>query len=297
MEPSEREQGPAGPRGPVTASRRRYAPPPQGRLAIGSCIARGAQVWARNLPAFVILSAILYLPLVAYTMHVFRSPPQEGASYEEVLAWAEGLRTWAFVFIAGILFLPLAVTGAVTYPTVQHLRGTPVGFVPAIGGGLARVVPALGVLLALLLLGVVGIFVLGLFATAMKIVGILLAAVLLAMVICALWVTIPAAIMEKPGFWGAFRRSLDLTRGNKAAIFVVVLVLGGGNWLITRLMETVFFSNPQGWEDLRSAVLAQIGVSCVLFGSLAASINAVGYHDLRTTRDGVTIEDIAKVFE
>lgn len=298
MELPDRGPAPGGPSRLRPKARRRYAPERRGRLAIGSCIGRGVKVWARNLPAFAALSAIVYLPLVAYGFYALSDVPDEMTSWDATFTVVPGrLAMWHVVRGIADVFLPLVVTGAIAYATVQDLRGTPAGIGRAIGVGLSRLLPVLGIVLVLACALIAFGFVAGVLASLLSVLGALAALVIALMAMCALWVTIPAAVVERTGVWGSFRRSLELTRGNKAAVFVVLLVLVAVNWGLDSLLAVVLYSEPGAFGSERVRFLVETGVSSVLFGSLAAAVNAVGYHDLRVTRDGVTIEEIARVFD
>jgi hypothetical protein len=113
-------------------------------------------------------------------------------------------------------------------------------------------------------------------------------------------VAIPAAVVERPGTLGAFRRSFALTRGHRwslfaagAAILFIVWALGAVVQVgATALCATVL---PPERAVVVTLVATQLGN--VLFAALPVVGVAVAYHDVRVAKEGVDTAALARVFE
>jgi hypothetical protein len=114
-------------------------------------------------------------------------------------------------------------------------------------------------------------------------------------------VSAPSLVIEHTGVWGAFRRSADLTRGNRWKIFFIglvyvvisVLVEMGLTFVSTSLVTSAAFS-------MGVAIWGLYGVQ-VLYSAINAMILASGqaalYYELRVSKEGATSDELAKVFE
>jgi len=252
------------------------------RFEIGRVLGRTFPIWLRNFVPFMILSLVIYSPMLAFA--VLAVPDTIG-----------GLRAYrAVLFILGWL-LGIVVTGALVFGVFRQLRGQPAGLVDCLRVGLARLFPvlAVGILVGLIvaiplvLAAVLG----GIFGRNGMALAVLIAVVPAISLFLRYWVSVPVAVVERPGVVASLRRSADLTRGNKGSIFVVLLVLGVLQWVVDRIVGMV---TPG--DNLAVAILVPQLVTIAL-GALMAVANAVGYHDLRVAKEGVGIEELLKVFD
>ena len=105
------------------------------------------------------------------------------------------------------------------------------------------------------------------------------------------FVAVPACAVERLGLVTSLLRSRDLTKGRRWRIFGLVLLL-----LLLSLVVPLL-------ELALSAVGGQISVvvgdliSIAIVGASSSVIITVTYHDLRATKDGIDIEQIAAVFD
>jgi hypothetical protein len=237
------------------------------RVEVGSLLGRSFEVWWRNLWRLTLVALLVYVPILL--AGAIGAAASGGTPGPAVALGALGSVLAAFVAL-----------GATTSATFQHLSGSRVRLGPMLAVGARRALPAVavGFLTALAVLG-----------------GLLLLVVPGVIVFCGLYVAIPAAVVERPGPFGALRRSWALTRGRRLAIFLVLLVLGMlstvANGFATFLMAIL----PEG-----PAVLGAAGVSLLvglLFSSLQAVVPAVAYHDLRVEKEGADTSELARVFE
>ena len=145
-----------------------------------------------------------------------------------------------------------------------------------IAAGLQRIVPVV-------LTGVVASILIGLGLVALIIPGIIIA--------CMLWVAVPVAVVEGVGVGGALSRSAKLTKGERGSIFLIMLLLGlvgMGAGIVLGIVVGVANIELLDW----SATLIAI-----VLGVLQSVAIAVGYYDLRLSKEGVGIADLVAVFE
>lgn len=240
------------------------------QLRAGEVLGTSFSIFFKNIIAFTILSAIVYLPILAYTVML--------SSGELSLS---KIQTWDWLLAGSRMTLDFIAAAAVTYGVVEQLRGNHAGIGKCLGVGLARLFPvlAVGLLVALCVLG--GLFLL-------VIPGII--------IMMMLSVAVPAAVVERPGIFGALKRSKELTDGHKGAIFVVFFVLGLIKMGITYGVQKTAMSNISSLDDIKIYMFVLLGVSIVM-GALGAVASAVIYNNLRQIKDGVDLDEIAKVFE
>jgi hypothetical protein len=239
----------------------------------------GFSVWARNLLPFTAISALVHAPLIVYTVLLLGKGQPE--TPEEAEVFSDAWTRWSIVVPVGSVLLSLIATGALTYGVVQQLRGQRASFGSCVTVGLARLPAILGV-------GVLVALCVGLGFLLLIVPGIIL--------FCMLWVAVPVAVIERPGIRASLSRSAELTRGARGPIFLVLLVLGVLGKVLSLVIEAVFFRPPE-WENLKTYLVVEFLIGVVAMGSLQATVNAVGYWQLRSSREGATIEDLAKVFD
>lgn len=261
-----------------------------GEFRVGDALGKGFAIWFRNLPSFLILAAIIYSPIIIYTAVVLNAELTEAS-----------LTRWGYVFTLVDLLLGLILSACVLYGTIQQLRGRHAGIGESIGVGLKRLLPVLGVgvLMGLCVLGlVIPVVALGFFGggpSAALVLGVLLIVPVI-MVYCMLYVSIPAAVVERPGVVGALRRSRELTAGNRLGIFGILVVLGIIEFIANKLLESTLITPDVEPSAIKTFLWLSLGIGIVL-AALGATVNGVVYHDLRVAKDGVETEDLARVFE
>ena len=277
-------------------------PPPRPRrvlageppLRAGSVLGRTFSTWLRNVLPFTLASVLVFLPLVAFAAWLL---VDEGA----FLIRYDDLWDGPSSILTGVLGVVLAA--ALAFGVFRQLQGRPATLSESLSVGLRRLLPALatgivaGVLTYLPLVAAVGIAVAtGSWETGA--IGLMsLAVVPMLMLQTALWVAVPAAVVERPGVFGAIGRSFRLTRGSRWRILGVNLVL-----LVVSAVLEVALGSPDGEEDstvaeLRREVVVQVATAALVLGPLGAIASIVGYHDLRVGKEGADVEDLARVFE
>jgi hypothetical protein len=165
---------------------------------------------------------------------------------------------------------------AINYGTFQDLRGQKASFGDCLGRGLAmlpRVV--IGAILATIAvaIGLVLFFIPGIILLLMW------------------WVFVPVIVVEGAGITAAFGRSRALTKGHRWGILGLLIIVGVLQAVVQMIVG--FIGGVLG--TLVTEVLDLI----VTFGFTAfgAVLCAVGYYYLRAEKEGVVIDDIARVFD
>ena len=240
---------------------------------IGPAIERGVRIWLRNFVPFTLLTALAYAPMAIATYAVTHGDHDRAT-----------VKLYGSLLGMMVAFLNILLTAMLTYGVVMDLRGRPAGLLHCVGVGLRRFLPALGVAL-LVLLATVG--------------GTILFIVPGLMATCAFYVAVPAAIVEKPGLFGALGRSRVLTRGYRWHILGLTLLVG----MIPAIVGIVVRFSILGLDDRHASLgqwtdylYAQTGLS-VLFGPLGAVFPAVTYYLLRQDKESASVSDLVSVFE
>lgn len=243
-------------------------PPPAPAVArafsAGDVISRSFSVWFRNFVPFSIVTLAVYAPVLV--LAALAPPEFEGG-------WNVADRILSTL-------ASLVVTGALTYGVLESLRGGRVPVGALFGTGFRK-------------MGMV-------FATSFRVglwmlLGVILLIVPAILWYCALFVSVPAVVVEPNLSSGeALQRSRDLTKGSRKAIFVVGLVIGVTSLVVVGIAGVVAVF-AQALPHPLPVVLAAAIIALV--SSFGACASAVAYHDLRAAKEGIATEDLVKVFE
>ena len=230
----------------------------------GASLAAAFGVWLRNIVPVSVIVLVVNIPTFVL----------------DYLIWHRAIRfpnptieRYAMAIFGQ--FLASIASGAVAFGVIQTLRGRQTGVVESISVGVRRLVPVLGTGLltgASIALGL-GILIPGL------------------IFMCGFAVAVPAAVVERVGGTSALRRSWRLTKGSKRSIFGAYFALGVFNYLLDLVIRHV----------IGFATFARIAegnaLHLIVIGGVSAVFGPVLYHDLRTAKEGATIEEIAAVFD
>lgn len=248
---------------------------------VGYVFRRAISILFRNIASFMGIALVVTTP--PYLLMWALTPWDEiGTPANEIADSIVAIVEWLLSYI---------VTGMLVYATVQALNGRRAGFGECIARGLSfmwRVV----------LVAIVVMVLTGLATILLIIPGII--------VYCALWVALPTAVVEGLGVGASLRRSAELTKGHRWRVFGIIVLAT----LLSMIVAMVFgivvsigamtqaFSG--GAVDVPGAVISgQIAnlVTTAFFTALLAATAGVSYHDLRVTKEGIGIEQIAAVFD
>lgn len=266
MEPT---TSPLAPLPPPARSDPLFASVTQREVTVGGLVGTTFDVWWRNAFKFAGLALLVLLPVFVV-----------GVVAALVAAWADFQRTagrmWApFLPVILMMLTMLVFTGSLTYGAVQHLAERPVRFGEMLAVGFRRALPVLAA---------------GLVSYVLMLAGTVLLVIPGIIVACALSVVIPAVVVERRGPFEAIKRSWELTRGYRPAIFA--------SWLVMWLVLLVINAALQIGVTLLGPLAAVIALPAQAFVmALPMLMPAVAYHDLRTTKEGTPSEELARVFE
>jgi hypothetical protein len=238
------------------------------RFGIGKVLGTGFRVWGTNLVPFVVITALVFSPLIIWSILITTGEPRL-ESFEQFARFAPAL-AW---------LLQLLASAALTYGVVMELQGQRASMGSCIAVGLARFFPVLGVGLLTLLCVLGGLI-------ALIIPGII--------ILCMLYVATPASVIERPGVMGALKRSRSLTENHRLEIFGLLFILG----LLQNGSEKIVENAIQihSMADLRHFMYTVMALM-VIIGSIGSVMNAVAYYYLRQEKEGTSAAELAKVFE
>jgi hypothetical protein len=234
------------------------------------------KAWFGNFIPFTLLAAVLYSPVVIWVL----SYDPSRAENLDALMNAYFLRPIYVLAGLSTLLAPL-----ITYRVVKDLNGTRVSLLTSVKFGLRGILPAIffAVIINLVqLVPFVG-----------SIIGIVMT--------CVWFVTTPAAVAERLGPFAAFSRSAQLTAGRRGGIFGLSLLIG--LVMLAFLFLWIFPLFQHSGQDAaavmsnaqRAAIL--FAVTMGVFQLFNGIVQAVAYALLRQDKDGVSYEELAKIFE
>lgn len=245
--------------------------PTMSQFRVGSVLGKSFSILFGNIVSFMALTVIIFLPLFPFVI---------------LFAWlfdslSAGSVDAASIIVLGVvigltvMFLYLVLTATLTYATFQDLRGRRATIGKCLSNGWSRALPVLGVAVLALIAILVG-------SILLVIPGLI--------VLTMLWVVIPVAVVERPGVMASLRRSSELTKGNRWRIIGIYFLMT----LLSSLLSVVISLVSLGVPALEAVLgLAQFALLCA-FNSV---VMAVAYHDLRVAKEGVSVEEIAAVFD
>jgi len=245
------------------------------RFEIARVLSRMAGVISRNFPVFAGLALTLSgLPSLA------------AALFERGVLTPYGLEPigpFGFGWVLGIL-ISVLLQAALIHGTIADLNGRPASLGDCLETAIRNVLPLIGI---------------GIATTVATFVGLLLFVVPGVLLALALCVSAPVQVVEGHGVFQALGRSSDLTRNHRGAILLLFVLYGVGFVVLRSLAEiapaTLSVADPGAADLVRDLLVAP------LLQVLAALVGAAGiasiYFELRTIKEGVGIEALAKAFE
>ncbi len=260
------------------------------RLGVGSVLARSFPIWGRNVFVFSLLNVVVYAPLLVFGIFAYPTPRDElTPAVMDVVAYSG-------ILLLGACLVSYIAPLAVIHGVLEQLRGRPASLLGCLRVYLMRLLPALGVGLTVGVLAFLFTFVGALLAGFLvRVIGTPVAGILAlfppTLIGCMYWVAVPVAAAERRGVLWSLRRSAELTRGSRLAIFLIVLlalVFQVSPFVVTRVAAPDGVGTVGGWA---------IVLLVIALGSFGAVAAGVAYHDLRVARDGLGVEDLVRVFQ
>ncbi|NIA71819.1 hypothetical protein HBA54_24795 [Pelagibius litoralis] len=241
-------------------------------ISVGAVIKRTFSVFFANLLPFGILALVLHLPGLLYNY----------MTLDETLSGAgPSFSPGQIVVIVLSLVLSYLLMGAVVYGTVSHMRGRQAGLGEIVSRGLTAVLPIIVIAIAASVIMAVGF---ALFIIPGIFLGVIFAVVL------------PAYVVERPGIVGSFKRSMELTKGNRWRVLGILIIL----FVILAVIGMVIGA-VTGFVAVMGTGLGLVAIVNYVISALSSAVVAVAvavlYHDLRIAKEGVSTEQIAAVFD
>lgn len=259
------------------------------RLDIGRVINRTFGAIGGNLVTFLILAGILAgvpavgsLYLVGWMQQIAAAAPSESAGSFQVIGIS---------LIAGLIGIvsSYVLMGAITHGSMVFYNGRRASIGECLATGLRYVLPliGLGILVGLgVAIGMLLLIVPGIIAALM-------------------WsVAAPVLVVEGVGIGGAISRSQTLTKNHRWAILGLVVIYAIISWLV----QLVAFL-PLGLDRTTAISSAYYGLQAplmflvlnVVYTVIVSTVSAAGsaalYSELRMAKEGVSSDELAKVFE
>ncbi len=244
------------------------------QFGIGRVISTSIAVFGRNLIPFFLLALVIGIPYIGISVGFATN--LDVTTIQQTGQLPPGF--WGLVIIGSLIYLLtyVVIQSVLIYGTFQDLRGQKAAFGDCLVRGFAVMPP---VLIAAILASI----------------GIMLGSLLFVIpgIILFLmwWVFIPVLVIEGVGIGEAFGRSRDLTRGHRWGILGLLIVVGIAQSIV------------ESGVGLVDPLLGQLGVEILnmlvmfFFTTFASVMVAVGYYYLRAEKEGVIIDDIARVFD
>lgn len=234
------------------------------RMGVGSVLNRSWATLMRDPVLFFGLSVLATLPALVVDWL------SRGGGEEMAL-------TFLFVTLVSMVAAQI-IQGAIAYGVYRTLRNEQASIGEAITRGMSRIVP---LVIAALLVGL---------CTGLGMVLLIVPGLIL---MCMWQVTIPACVVERLGATASMKRSADLTKGYRWTIFGLIILVG----ILTIGFEMVggiligLLGDGNGVGALIAAVARFIPGT---FGSVMA---ATIYYTLREVKEGVSVDNLARVFD
>lgn len=234
------------------------------QLTSGTILRQTFSVFFSNLAAFGLITLLVMSPvlLLQYYFTSQQLTDDMGSVAADLL-----------VGLVSAVLTPLA-TGALTYGVFQIVRGREVSVGDSLSVGLSRLLPVIGV---------------GILQGILVAIGLLLCLVPGFIAAAVLAVSVPVAVIEKPGITKSLGRSADLTKGFRWTVFgvtftIILLQMAAG--------LAVALAMPVSTVLWFGAYTVQL----VLFTGLQATAGSLVYYHLRSKKEALDVEAIADVF-
>jgi hypothetical protein len=253
-------------------------------LRIGSVLAKTFSVFGRQFWKLLVLA--LPSTILFYIYNIFVFP----RLFTPLMQVTHSLVVYTFLVSYGLSgiqrFAQETITeGMITYCAFQAIRGQPFTIGQSLARALRRLLPVVGVALSSALITVLG-------------------AILLvpgAIAACVLYVAIPVCVIEKNGVFSSFGRSAALTKGNRWAIFGLLLLTGAVGLIVniplTYIVPLRIAASGQNRTELLWVLVVVRFAWFLVATAFGAVLTTTVYHDLRATNEGFDADKLAAVFD
>ena len=250
----------------------------ENRFSVGAVLGTGFKIWFKNLPAFLLITIVVYIPMIIWGIQLTTGE----MNYDRIMTFDK------YAGVA-VMLLNIFTAAAITYGVVMELQGQHAGIGACFATGLARFFPVLGV-------AILSGLAIGAGFICLIIPGII--------VYCMLYVSTPAAVLERNGITGALGRSRELTQGHKLEIFGLLFLIGlitvGLSYLAQELIvkggDIDKLSTIAIDSLIRRAIYVQLALN-IIISSLGGVMQAVAYYYLRNEKEGTSANELGRIFD
>ncbi|WP_119299569.1 hypothetical protein [Dongia deserti] len=251
------------------------------QFSIGRVIGDSFGVLARNIVSFGILALLIGLIDLLFSLFYF-----DPALLAATLSGPSQIDptmlqpNWTAIGVGALVTMIVSslTQAAIIYGTFQDLRGQKASIGDCVARGLASVIPvivgsillSLGVSIGLALLIVPGII-----------------------LILMWWVYIPAIVVDRKGIIEAFGRSRELTRGRRwhiLSLAIIILIIYMAVGFIVETVSGIVASGGTAYTIIQYVFIS-------LVTAFSAVLVAVSYYYLRAEKEGVDVNEIARIFD
>jgi hypothetical protein len=249
------------------------------QFSIGNVLATSFAVIRRNIVAFLLLAIVISIPYIVIKRMVGVDPQvyQEQINQQHTLYFARLGSSGSWIRMIVSIVTSSLVTAALVYGTFQDLRGQRAAIGDLVRRGFSSLVPVVFAALIFSILLLIGTILL-------VVPGMILAT--------ALWVYAPVIVVEKAGIGASFTRSRALTKGHRWAILglyvIVVVVVVATEILVVSALHISMAALGYNWASVPIWIFTQVFI---------AVMSAVGYYYLRAEKEGISVSEIATVFD
>jgi hypothetical protein len=259
-----------------------FAPAVPMRRFSGRNVINGSiRVWVTTLPQLTLVCAAFLLPTFALSWLPIQSADKNHIG-------------WLVVLVSAIAFF--LMQGAIVALVFQKLRQERPNVFASIRAGVTRIFSLLGIAFLVYLTISISSMVVGLliFAVFHSVTLFTVLLVPLIVLLFVAWsVAVPAAVVERLPPGRALARSMRLTKGVRLRVIGTLVPVAFVVFVGAFLSGLVVHSIGDG-----IGVIALIrGVFSAAFGSLLSVWSVVAYHELRESKEGIGLEQLASVFQ
>jgi hypothetical protein len=243
-------------------------------LDVGRVVQGTFSVIGRNFVTFLVLSLIFAgLPSLLTTLGLTQMRAV-GPTTFNMPQWSVLIPSWLVAIVANSV-----LQGALVHATVTDMNGRRASVADCLATGLRHFLPLIGI-------GILSALGIAAGAVLLLVPGIMLA--------CAWCLAVPSEVVERTTVFSSFRRSRDLTRGNRwriFALFALYVILSG---VIQSVLGGVFAGAISSSSSVLLVITPLIAVINSMIGATGVGVL---YSEIRQARDGIGAAELAAVFD
>jgi uncharacterized membrane protein len=244
------------------------------QIEITSVMQRGFEAIGRNAAAYLLLALVLAGIPAFLTQYLVLESLRTGDT-AEVLSPA---------YLVGTLVTALSsylLQAAIVRSSILELSGRGAD----VGGSLVQ---ALKLLLPMIGLTIISSLAVGLGMLLLIVPGIIIYIMLI--------LSVPVLVEERRGVFGSMSRSADLTKGSRWRIFGLLVLFVLFYFIVSAIVGALSMV-ALGLSDLTVVSAAFAALVSALTALLVAAMLAALYVELRTVKEGATVETLASIFD